>query len=106
MPTACTSGTGLRLWPMRRGSWRCSDPMYTDKKLNSDGDIHVVTSPEEVEHARVLFREYANSLGFDLCFQNFEQELAGLPGQYAAPLGCLLLATVDGEPAACVALKP
>jgi GNAT superfamily N-acetyltransferase len=58
-----------------------------------------------MEPVRVLFREYAASLGFDLCFQNFEQELADLPGRYAAPSGCLLLATVRGEPAGCVALK-
>jgi GNAT superfamily N-acetyltransferase len=64
-----------------------------------------VTSADEVETVRLLFREYADSLGFDLCFQNFEQELAGLPGQYAAPSGCLLLATVGDEPAGCVALK-
>jgi putative acetyltransferase len=67
--------------------------------------IRVVTSAEEMGPVRVLFREYAASLNFDLCFQNFEQELAGLPGPYAPPSGCLLLASVEGEPAGCVALK-
>src|SRR5262249_13532107 len=67
--------------------------------------IRVVASAEEMEPVRTLFRDYAASLGFDLCFQNFEQELAELPGQYAPPSGCLLLATADGEPAGCVALK-
>jgi GNAT superfamily N-acetyltransferase len=67
--------------------------------------VRVVTSAEEMGPVRLLFREYATSLNFDLCFQNFEQELAGLPGPYAPPSGCLLLATVGGEPAGCVALK-
>jgi GNAT superfamily N-acetyltransferase len=67
--------------------------------------IRIVTSAEEVEAVRVLMREYAASLGFDLCFQNFVQELADLPGPYAPPSGCLLLATVGDEPAGCVALK-
>jgi putative acetyltransferase len=67
--------------------------------------IRIVTSADEMELVRVLFREYADSLGFDLCFQNFEQELAELPGQYAPPSGCLLLATAAGEPLGCVALK-
>jgi ribosomal protein S18 acetylase RimI-like enzyme len=67
--------------------------------------IRVVTSAEEMGPVRDLFREYAASLNFDLCFQNFEQELAGLPGPYAPPAGCLLLATAGGEPAGCVALK-
>ena len=67
--------------------------------------IRDVTSAEEMGPVRVLFREYAASLGFDLCFQNFEQELADLPGQYAPPSGCLLLATAEDQPAGCVALK-
>jgi putative acetyltransferase len=67
--------------------------------------IRAVTAAGAMEPVRVLFREYSASLSFDLCFQNFEQELADLPGQYAPPSGCLLLATAGGEPAGCVALK-
>ncbi|HUE52134.1 MAG TPA: GNAT family N-acetyltransferase [Terriglobales bacterium] len=53
---------------------------------------------------RDLFLEYAESLGFSLCFQNFDQELAGLPGDYASPHGRLLLAEYEGQLAGCVAL--
>lgn len=61
-------------------------------------------SPPHVAQARELFQEYAQSLGVSLCFQNFEQELAGLPGHYAPPDGRLLLAEYDGQLAGCVAL--
>ncbi len=63
-----------------------------------------VESPEQIAVIRELFLEYAQSLGFSLCFQSFDTELAGLPGDYAPPDGRLLLATRDGQPAGCVAL--
>jgi len=56
--------------------------------------------------ARDIFQEYARSLAVDLCFQQFDQELAGLPGEYAPPRGTLLLAWVDGQVAGCCALRP
>ena len=62
-------------------------------------------SSKQIEQARQLFKEYAAWLEIDLCFQGFEKELAGLPGDYAAPDGRLLLAYDDDELAGCVALR-
>jgi putative acetyltransferase len=67
--------------------------------------LRQVESQEDVESARKLFREYEASLGISLCFQDFEQELAGLPGEYAPPAGQLLLAEADAGLAGCVALR-
>ena len=61
-------------------------------------------SPTQIVQARELFLECAQSLGFSLCFQNFDQELAELPGDYAPPEGRLLLVEYEGQFAACVAL--
>ena len=63
-------------------------------------------TPEQLAATRLIFREYADQLGVDLCFQNFESELDGLPGDYAAPQGSLLLALLDGEIAGCCAMRP
>lgn len=67
--------------------------------------ITPATSPEQIETARELFREYSQWLGVDLCFQGFEQEMRGLPGDYAPPAGRLLLASDADAPAGCVALR-
>ena len=67
-------------------------------------EFRMAASPTEVASIRDLFLEYAESLSFSLCFQSFERELADLPGDYAAPEGRLVLATLAGEPAGCVAL--
>lgn len=63
-------------------------------------------TPELLDATRDIFREYAASLTVDLCFQNFEAELADLPGDYRSPQGQLLLALVGGVVAGCGAMRP
>ena len=76
------------------------------RPITSSPSLAIVqaSTPAQIAQMRELFLEYANSLGFSLCFQSFDQELAGLPGDYAPPEGRLLLAEYEGKPAGCVAL--
>ena len=67
--------------------------------------IFAAEEDRDIESAKTLFVEYAESLGFDLSFQDFDEELANLPGDYGPPAGCLLLADYKGRPAGCVALR-
>ncbi len=62
-------------------------------------------STDQIALARSLFVEYADSLGFDLCFQDFEAELKRLPGDYARPDGRMYVALFDGRPVGCIALR-
>ncbi len=87
--------------------------MQTEPKSSSVSPVSSVVkrfsvaqaeTPEQLSQARELFLEYAQSLGFSLCFQNFDKELAGLPGDYAPPEGRLLLAEYEGHLAGCIAL--
>lgn len=68
-------------------------------------EIFQVETAALIEEARKLFREYEAWLAVDLCFQSFEEELADLPGKYAAPDGGLLLASVEEKIAGCVAFR-
>lgn len=79
------------------GSDICSTPAVEIRPTSSAGDIETI---------RKLFLEYAGTLDFSLCFQGFDDELSGLPGDYAPPRGGLWLASVDGSIAGCVGIRP
>ena len=70
------------------------------------GQLVCVQDAGQLAAVRSLLNEYAASLGFDLAFQDFQRELAELPGEYAPPSGCLFLALVGGEPVGCVGVRP
>lgn len=74
----------------------------------SDRDAIAIRPAGAADHdtVRALFTEYARSLSFDLCFQNFDRELAELPGKYAPPRGCILFAESEGRVLGVVALRP
>jgi ribosomal protein S18 acetylase RimI-like enzyme len=68
-------------------------------------EIFPAQTDEDFEVAKKLLVEYVDSLGFDLGFQNFEQELADLPNYFASPEDCLLLATYENQTVGCVVIK-
>jgi ribosomal protein S18 acetylase RimI-like enzyme len=68
-------------------------------------EITEVQQEEDLLEIRKLFEQYADSLEINLDFQGFEEELAGLPGEYAPPDGCLLIALWKGQIAGCVGLR-
>lgn len=63
-------------------------------------------STEALQATREIFVEYAQSLAVNLCFQNFDEEIQALPGDYAGPRGALVLAMVGDQVAGCCALRP
>ena len=69
-------------------------------------EIYTARLPDEITVIKDLFQEYAESLNFDLDFQDFGEELETLPGKYAPPLGSLLVAKETGETVGCVAVRP
>jgi ribosomal protein S18 acetylase RimI-like enzyme len=69
-------------------------------------EIEIANFPADSAEVRVIFREYAASIDVDLSFQDFEVELAALPGKFAAPRGRVLLARDGREVVGCVALRP
>ncbi len=73
--------------------------------MSSGEVLRQASGAGDVALARSLFEEYQKALGISLCFQNFDEELATLPGAYAPPEGRLLLAFERDEPAGCVALR-
>lgn len=73
--------------------------------LPSNVEIRHAESERDIEIVRQLFREYEEWLGLDLCFQDFDAELEGLPGKYAPPEGRLYLASAAGAPTGCIALR-
>src|SRR5216117_3262590 len=68
--------------------------------------LEIADGTQRLDAVRELFGEYADSLGVDLSFQGFDEELGALPGEYAPPRGRLLLGLLDGRAAACAGLRP
>ena len=74
--------------------------------LSATAEISEARSHAQLQQVRELFREYFAEIPAEYCFQDFEREIEGLPGQYAPPAGSLLLATVSDSAAGCVGLRP
>ena len=70
-------------------------------------DINIIKaeSPDLIRQAKLLFREYAESLSFDLCFQDFDREMDLFPGQYTAPDGALFVAVTGDTAVGCIGVR-
>jgi len=92
---------------LQRDHRRFGNAGAVGEMISQKADLSLTQAHDQVEigAARKLFEEYQNGLGISLCFQNFDKELANLPGDYAPPSGRLLLARVDGTLAGCIALR-
>lgn len=77
-----------------------------DNTLALPIDVRHIDGGPELQWLRELFLDYQRDIGIDLAYQGFAEELDGLPGEYRAPAGALLLAWVNGQPAGCCALRP
>ena len=82
------------------------NPLQYESMPQDHLQIYTPISKSDIESVRQLFRDYARSLKVDLCFQNFESELACLPGEYAEPRGALLVALRGEAMAGCCAMRP
>jgi putative acetyltransferase len=74
--------------------------------MSAEVQLRPAVSDADMTAVRALFVDYAKSLGFSLCFQNFDEELATLPGKYAPPGGAILLAELGNEAVGVVAMRP
>src|SRR5215210_3280953 len=92
---------GALNWPPYR-----QQRMRVETQQLSSVKLRGPETSEDIAALRDIFLEYARDLGVDLCFQDFDKELAHLPGEYAPPRGALLMAMVDGKVAGCCALRP
>jgi putative acetyltransferase len=84
------------------------EPVLMTASGNHQDELSLLTprTPEDWAQTRILFEEYADSVGVDLCFQNFAMEVSALPGEYAEPNGALLVAKQGDLLAGCCALRP
>ena len=67
--------------------------------------IEIKEAYDNIEEIKILFHEYVALIGIDLTFQSYQEELSNLPGKYSRPFGRLYIASVDGVPAGCIALR-